>query len=63
MSHSASINTSPFSLWTGPEAYSFDISFPGVDHIYGLAEHASPLSLPPTECVGDWLLVEAAQTC
>lgn len=33
---------------TGPEALSLDISFPGVQHIYGLAEHASPLSLPDT---------------
>jgi len=33
---------------TGPEALSVDISFPGSQHIYGLAEHASPLSLPDT---------------
>ncbi|GHJ85091.1 hypothetical protein NliqN6_1493 [Naganishia liquefaciens] len=43
-----------FSKWTdskpkGPEAFSVDISFPGVEHIFGLAEHASPLSLPSTD--------------
>lgn len=32
----------------GPEALSVDITFPGVEHIYGLPEHASPLSLPDT---------------
>lgn len=32
----------------GPEALSIDVSFPGVQHIYGLPEHASPLSLPDT---------------
>jgi alpha 1,3-glucosidase len=37
------------SAFTGPEAFSVDISFPGVEHIFGLAEHASPLSLPSTE--------------
>ena len=35
-------------LIPGPEALSIDISFPGVDNIYGLPEHASPLSLPDT---------------
>jgi alpha 1,3-glucosidase len=33
---------------SGPEALSVDITFPGVQHIYGLPEHASPLSLPDT---------------
>jgi alpha 1,3-glucosidase len=32
----------------GPEGLSIDLSFPGVQHIYGLPEHASPLSLPDT---------------
>ncbi|WRT67414.1 uncharacterized protein IL334_004385 [Kwoniella shivajii] len=32
----------------GPEGFSLDLSFPGVNHIYGLPEHASPLSLPDT---------------
>jgi alpha 1,3-glucosidase len=35
--------------FAGPEAYSFDVSFPGVEHVFGLAEHATPLSLPATE--------------
>jgi alpha 1,3-glucosidase len=35
----------------GPEGLSLDITFPGVQDIYGLPEHASPLSLPDT--VGD----------
>jgi alpha 1,3-glucosidase len=33
---------------SGPEALSIDLSFPGVQHIFGLPEHASPLSLPDT---------------
>lgn len=41
--------TVTFSPLAGPEAFSVDISFPGVEHIFGLAEHASPLSLPSTE--------------
>ncbi|WVR05419.1 hypothetical protein IAU60_002434 [Kwoniella sp. DSM 27419] len=32
----------------GPEGFSLDLTFPGVKHIYGLPEHASPLSLPDT---------------
>jgi alpha 1,3-glucosidase len=32
----------------GPEALSIDLSFPGVEHVFGLPEHASPLSLPDT---------------
>ncbi|KAL7424252.1 glucosidase II [Cryptotrichosporon argae] len=32
----------------GPEGLSLDISFPSVQHIYGLPEHSSPLSLPST---------------
>jgi alpha 1,3-glucosidase len=33
----------------GPEGFSVDITFPGTEHIYGLAEHASPLSLRSTD--------------
>ncbi|ODO10934.1 hypothetical protein I350_01533 [Cryptococcus amylolentus CBS 6273] len=45
--------TEKWKKWTdskpkGPEGLSIDISFPGVQHIYGLPEHASPLSLPDT---------------
>jgi alpha 1,3-glucosidase len=32
----------------GPEAVALDISFPGYNHVYGLAEHASPLNLKET---------------
>ncbi|WWD16176.1 hypothetical protein CI109_100601 [Kwoniella shandongensis] len=32
----------------GPEGFSLDLTFPGVEHVYGLPEHASPLSLPDT---------------
>ncbi|WWC89838.1 uncharacterized protein L201_004766 [Kwoniella dendrophila CBS 6074] len=32
----------------GPEGFSLDLTFPGVKHVYGLPEHASPLSLPDT---------------
>eukprot|EP00208_Stichococcus_sp_RCC1054_P007303 CAMPEP_0206145352 /NCGR_PEP_ID=MMETSP1473-20131121/27104_1 /ASSEMBLY_ACC=CAM_ASM_001109 /TAXON_ID=1461547 /ORGANISM="Stichococcus sp, Strain RCC1054" /LENGTH=887 /DNA_ID=CAMNT_0053541521 /DNA_START=68 /DNA_END=2731 /DNA_ORIENTATION=- len=32
----------------GPEAISFDLSFPGTSHVYGLPEHATGLSLKPT---------------
>ncbi|BEI93691.1 uncharacterized protein CcaverHIS019_0601500 [Cutaneotrichosporon cavernicola] len=32
----------------GPEAFSLDISFPFAKHVFGLPEHASPLSLPDT---------------
>ncbi|WPH03709.1 Hypothetical protein R9X50_00659200 [Acrodontium crateriforme] len=32
----------------GPEAVALDISFPGYQHVYGLAEHATPLSLKET---------------
>lgn len=32
----------------GPEGLSVDLTFPGKQHVYGLAEHASPLSLPDT---------------
>ncbi|WVQ99011.1 hypothetical protein IAU59_006143 [Kwoniella sp. CBS 9459] len=32
----------------GPEGFSLDLTFPGVKHVFGLPEHASPLSLPDT---------------
>lgn len=32
----------------GPEAISFDLSFPGAQHVYGLPERATSLSLQPT---------------
>jgi alpha 1,3-glucosidase len=32
----------------GPEAISWDLSFQGFDHVYGLPERAKALSLPPT---------------
>jgi alpha 1,3-glucosidase len=32
----------------GPESVSLDISFPGYEHVYGIPEHAGPLSLKET---------------
>lgn len=32
----------------GPESIGMDITFPGFSHVFGLAEHASPLSLKET---------------
>jgi len=32
----------------GPEAVALDISFPGYEHVFGIAEHAGPLSLKET---------------
>jgi len=32
----------------GPEAVALDISFPGYQHVYGVAEHAGPMSLKET---------------
>lgn len=32
----------------GPESVALDINFPGYGHVYGLAEHAGPLSLKQT---------------
>lgn len=32
----------------GPEAVALDIAFPGYQHVYGVAEHAGPLSLKET---------------
>lgn len=37
----------------GPEAVALDIVFPGYDHVYGVAEHAGPLSLKETRGGGD----------
>ncbi|KAJ2764160.1 hypothetical protein IWQ56_004595, partial [Coemansia nantahalensis] len=42
-----------FRTWTdskprGPESFGLDISFVGFEHVYGIPEHASPLSLKPT---------------
>ncbi|CAK4030962.1 glycoside hydrolase family 31 [Lecanosticta acicola] len=37
----------------GPEAVALDISFPGYDHVYGLAEHAGPLALRETRGEGE----------
>jgi alpha 1,3-glucosidase len=32
----------------GPESVALDITFPGYDHVYGIPEHAGPLSLKET---------------
>ncbi|KAJ1911391.1 glucosidase II [Mycoemilia scoparia] len=42
-----------FKNWTdekprGPESVGIDIEFPGFEHVYGIPEHSSPLSLKPT---------------
>ncbi|KAG9008461.1 hypothetical protein FRB90_008878 [Tulasnella sp. 427] len=42
-----------FKSWTdskpkGPESISMDVSFPGHQHVYGIPQHAAPLSLPTT---------------
>jgi alpha 1,3-glucosidase len=33
---------------TGPESFSLDITFPNHAHVYGIPQHAAPLSLPTT---------------
>lgn len=33
----------------GPQAFSIDLRLPHVSHTYGLAGHARPLLLPPTD--------------
>ncbi|KJE88713.1 neutral alpha-glucosidase AB [Capsaspora owczarzaki ATCC 30864] len=43
-----------FKTWTdskpnGPESIGLDISFPGVKHVFGIPEHASPTALKPTK--------------
>ncbi|EME43577.1 glycoside hydrolase family 31 protein [Dothistroma septosporum NZE10] len=37
----------------GPEAVALDITFPGYDFVYGLAEHATPLNLRETRGGGE----------
>lgn len=37
----------------GPEALSLDLVFPGFDHVYGLPERATALSLQPTTNQGE----------
>ncbi|KAG8955645.1 hypothetical protein FRC04_007636 [Tulasnella sp. 424] len=42
-----------FKTWTdskpkGPESISLDVTFPGHQHVYGIPQHAAPLSLPAT---------------
>ncbi|CAL8467821.1 g7359 [Coccomyxa elongata] len=37
----------------GPEGISFDLAFPGMQHVYGLPEHATTLSLKPTVDLAD----------
>nr|GMC68087.1 probable glucan 1,3-alpha-glucosidase [Ipomoea batatas] len=36
----------------GPQSISFDVSFYGADHVYGIPEHASSLALKPTRGPG-----------
>ena len=37
----------------GPEAVALDISFPGYQHVYGVAEHSGPMDLRETRGNGD----------
>ncbi|MBW0472288.1 hypothetical protein O181_012003 [Austropuccinia psidii MF-1] len=37
----------------GPESLALDITFPGYSHVYGIPEHASPLSLKTTRASPD----------
>lgn len=39
----------------GPESVAMDIEFPGYSHVYGIPEHASPLSLKETRYVPKFL--------
>lgn len=39
------------SLFSGPESLSLDITFPGYEHVYGIPQHASSLSLKQTRSV------------
>ena len=41
----------------GPEAISFDLEFPDTQHVYGLPEHATSLSLNPTVDLGGYCLL------
>ena len=36
------------SIRTGPSSVGMDISFPGVQHVYGIPEHADSLALRNT---------------
>jgi alpha 1,3-glucosidase len=40
----------------GPESVSLDISFPGYEHVFGIPEHATSLSLKETRYVGKYAL-------
>lgn len=37
----------------GPESVALDVSFPGYEHVYGIAEHTGPLSLRETRGGGE----------
>lgn len=39
----------PIHTTTGPSSIGMDISFPGVEHVYGIPEHADSLSLKTTK--------------
>ena len=41
----------------GPEGISFDLAFPGAQHVYGLPEHATSLALKPTVNLREWPLL------
>ena len=41
-------NTLIYVLLSGPSSIGMDISFPGVNHVYGIPEHADSLALKPT---------------
>ncbi|CCO30244.1 alpha 1,3-glucosidase [Rhizoctonia solani AG-1 IB] len=48
-----------FKSWTdskpkGPESFSLDITFPTHAHVYGIPQHAAPLSLPTTTGEGSF---------
>ncbi|CUA67040.1 alpha 1,3-glucosidase [Rhizoctonia solani] len=48
-----------FNSWTdskpkGPESFSLDITFPTHAHVYGIPQHAAPLSLPTTTDEGSF---------
>lgn len=46
--HSESFNGHRDSMPRGPRSVGLDFSFPYAQHVYGLPEHTSPLSLPTT---------------
>ena len=37
------------SVLTGPSSVAMDISYPGVEHVYGIPEHADSLALKATK--------------